>query len=78
MNGYTEAVPCPELTMNTATDTLTDEVEPFLLRAELVVRTPRRRKLTAAGYGHLGATPPAESVRFRSDGALPLFEEETE
>ena len=45
-------------TMNTATDTLTDEVEPFLLRSELVVRTPRGRKLTAAGYAHLGATAP--------------------
>ncbi len=45
-------------TLNTATDTLTDEVEPFLLRAELVVRTPRGRKLTTAGYEHLGAAPP--------------------
>jgi Holliday junction DNA helicase RuvB len=45
-------------TLNTATDTLTDEVEPFLLRAELVVRTPRGRKLTTAGYEHLGAVPP--------------------
>jgi len=47
-------------TLNTATDTLTDEVEPFLLRSELVVRTPRGRKLTAAGYAHLGVTPPDE------------------
>jgi Holliday junction DNA helicase RuvB len=51
-------------TLNTAIDTLTDEVEPFLLRAELVVRTPRGRKLTAKGYEHLGATP---------DANLPLF-----
>ncbi|NLF08590.1 MAG: Holliday junction branch migration DNA helicase RuvB, partial [Pirellulaceae bacterium] len=33
-------------TMNLAPDTLIDEVEPFLLRSELVVRTPRGRKLT--------------------------------
>jgi Holliday junction DNA helicase RuvB len=59
-------------TMNTATDTLTDEVEPFLLRAELVVRTPRGRKLTAAGYAHLGATPPDDAARYRD--SLPLFE----
>jgi holliday junction DNA helicase RuvB len=65
-------------TMNTATDTLTDEVEPFLLRAELVVRTPRGRKLTAAGYAHLGATPPEEGARYRSEGALPLFNDESE
>jgi Holliday junction DNA helicase RuvB len=45
-------------TLNTAVDTLTDEVEPFLLRAELVVRTPRGRKLTAAGYKHLGVSTP--------------------
>jgi Holliday junction DNA helicase RuvB len=49
-------------TMNLETDTLIDEVEPFLLRSELVVRTPRGRKLTTAGYEHLGATPPDESV----------------
>jgi Holliday junction DNA helicase RuvB len=44
-------------TLNLATDTLIDEVEPFLLRSALVVRTPRGRKLTAKGYEHLGATP---------------------
>ncbi len=56
-------------TLNTATDTLTDEVEPFLLRAELVIRSPRGRKLTAAGYEHLGATPP---VDFHSGYAEPI------
>jgi len=47
--------------INIAVDTLIDEVEPFLLRSELVMRTPRGRKLTAAGYDHLGATPPSEA-----------------
>jgi Holliday junction DNA helicase RuvB len=66
-------------TLNTATDTLTDEVEPFLLRAELVVRTPRGRRLTARGYQHLGETPPVDSPRDAvgteegDDGQLPLF-----
>jgi Holliday junction DNA helicase RuvB len=55
-------------TMNTATDTLTDEVEPFLLRSELVVRTPRGRKLTSKAYEHLGETPP------ESEPELPLFQ----
>ncbi len=32
-------------TLNLSPDTLSDEVEPFLLRSELVVRTPRGRKL---------------------------------
>ncbi len=50
-------------TLNTATDTLEDEVEPFLLRSELIVRTPRGRQLTVAGYDHLGATPPEPEVQ---------------
>jgi Holliday junction DNA helicase RuvB len=65
-------------TLNTATDTLTDEVEPYLLRAELVVRTPRGRKLTAAGFEHLGATPPPDRSPIESageqEGELPLFD----
>ncbi len=44
-------------TMNLAVDTLVDEVEPYLLRQGLVIRTPRGRKVTAAGYTHLGVTP---------------------
>jgi Holliday junction DNA helicase RuvB len=44
-------------TMNLAVDTLTDEVEPYLLRQGLVIRTPRGRKVTAAGYHHLGLAP---------------------
>ena len=45
-------------TMNTSRDTLTDEVEPYLLRSGLVVRSPRGRKLTAEGFDHLGLVPP--------------------
>lgn len=44
-------------TLNVPPDTLADEVEPFLLRSELVVRTPRGRRLTAAAYDHLGLSP---------------------
>ena len=44
-------------TMNLSPDTLIDEVEPFLLRSELLVRTPRGRKLTAAAFEHLGISP---------------------
>jgi Holliday junction DNA helicase RuvB len=47
-------------TMNLAPDTLVDEVEPFLLRSELVVRTPRGRRLTPAAFDHLHIMlPPA-------------------
>jgi Holliday junction DNA helicase RuvB len=45
-------------TMNLAPDTLVDEVEPFLLRAELVIRTPRGRRLTPAAFDHLRMLPP--------------------
>ena len=62
-------------TLNTATDTLTDEVEPFLLRSELVVRTPRGRKLTTAGYEHLGVAPPDDPPPSSDeDSSLPLFD----
>jgi holliday junction DNA helicase RuvB len=45
-------------TMNLEPDTLADEVEPYLLRSELVIRTPRGRVVTAKAYEHLKLTPP--------------------
>jgi len=45
-------------TMNVALDTLRDEVEPYLLRREMVVRTPRGRVATASAYRHLGLAEP--------------------
>ena len=48
-------------TMNLAPDTLIDEVEPFLLRTELLIRTPRGRKLTPTAYEHLGISPAEEA-----------------
>lgn len=45
-------------TMNLSPDTLADEVEPYLLRSELVIRTPRGRVVTAKAWQHLGLTPP--------------------
>lgn len=45
-------------TMNLEPDTLSDEVEPYLLRSELLVRTPRGRVATAKAYEHLKLTPP--------------------
>ncbi|MDR0610556.1 MAG: Holliday junction branch migration DNA helicase RuvB [Planctomycetaceae bacterium] len=44
-------------TMNVAPDTLIDEVEPFMLRSELLIRTPRGRRLTEKGFRHLGVNP---------------------
>lgn len=56
-------------TMNCAIDTLSDEVEPFLLRSELVVRTPRGRVVTSKAYDHLKVAGPAED----QDGQQKLF-----
>jgi Holliday junction DNA helicase RuvB len=44
-------------TMNTSVDTLSDEVEPFLLRSEFVIRTPRGRLVTAKSYSQLKIMP---------------------
>src|SRR6266851_1385500 len=41
-------------TMNLPTDTLSDEIEPYLLREQYIVRTPRGRLATARAYQLLG------------------------
>jgi len=45
-------------TMNTVTDTLEDEVEPFLLRSELILRTPRGRVATPKAFEHMNFQVP--------------------
>jgi holliday junction DNA helicase RuvB len=47
-------------TMNTSSDTLEDEVEPFLLRIGLILRTARGRIATSSGFRHIGDEPPAQ------------------
>jgi len=50
-------------TMNLPSDTLSDEVEPYLLREQFIVRTPRGRVATPRAYALLGKTmkrPPGE------------------
>jgi Holliday junction DNA helicase RuvB len=49
-------------TMNVSGDTLEDEVEPFLLRSELIVRTRRGRMATEKAYRHLKRAPPEASA----------------
>lgn len=58
-------------TMNTSKDTLEDEVEPFLLRSELVVRSPRGRMATAKTYQHLRVAPPDKGENAEQS---PLFD----
>lgn len=45
-------------TMNIAADTLSDEVEPYLLREQFIVRSPRGRVATPRAFQILGKTPP--------------------
>jgi len=46
-------------TMNLPADTLSDEIEPYLLREQFIVRTPRGRLATPRAYQHLGRPPKA-------------------
>ncbi len=57
-------------TMNLPSDTLSDEIEPYLLRVQMIVRTPRGRMATARAYQHLGKTRPPE----KDEGQRELFE----
>ena len=61
-------------TMNLPPDTLIDEVEPYLLRSELVIRTPRGRKLTSVAYDHLGLTLPPDQKAAQESEQRHLFE----
>jgi len=51
-------------TMNVSVDTLTDEVEPYLLRREFIVRSPRGRKVTESAYLHLDLPAPEPDSPF--------------
>jgi Holliday junction DNA helicase RuvB len=55
-------------TMNLATDTLSEEIEPYLLREQYIVRSPRGRVATPKAYALLGRKPKAD------DKQLGLFE----
>jgi Holliday junction DNA helicase RuvB len=53
-------------TMNTVTDTLADEVEPFLLRSELILRTPRGRVATPKAFSHMNLQPPQKNDGYQT------------
>jgi Holliday junction DNA helicase RuvB len=55
-------------TMNLPADTLSDEIEPYLLREQFIVRSPRGRVATARAYQHLGLKAPG------TEGQGTLFE----
>jgi Holliday junction DNA helicase RuvB len=47
-------------TMNLPTDTLSDEIEPYLLREQFIVRSPRGRVATPRAYALLGKASPED------------------
>jgi Holliday junction DNA helicase RuvB len=47
-------------TMNLPSDTLSDEIEPYLLREQFIVRSPRGRVATPRSYEHLGRPPKSD------------------
>jgi Holliday junction DNA helicase RuvB len=57
-NGGPTGVEAIAATMNIAVDTLTDEIEPYLLRREFIVRSPRGRRAAPAAYLALGMAEP--------------------
>jgi Holliday junction DNA helicase RuvB len=44
-------------------DMLEEVIEPYLLQTGLLMRTPRGRCLSPAGWDHVGLSPPASAVR---------------
>src|SRR6516225_2503446 len=59
-------------TMNLPTDTLSDEIEPYLLREQFIVRTPRGRLAMPRAFQQLGRPmkrPPEEEGPTLFDGA---------
>jgi Holliday junction DNA helicase RuvB len=58
-------------TMNVSPDTLADEVEPYLLRTEFVLRTPRGRVASDKAYRHLKLQAPVRDAD--DEPPKPLF-----
>ncbi|MBK6856773.1 MAG: Holliday junction branch migration DNA helicase RuvB [Microthrixaceae bacterium] len=50
------------ISVSEPTETVEDVYEPFLIREGLLMRTPRGRVATAAGWAHLGLTAPVVSA----------------
>ena len=57
-NGGPVGISTLAMAVGEETGTVEEVAEPFLVRAGFIVRTPRGRQATAAGWQHLGLTPP--------------------
>jgi Holliday junction DNA helicase RuvB len=54
-------------TISEPVETIEDVVEPYLIQAGLLARTPRGRQLTPGAWTHLGLTPPTEAAALAAD-----------
>ncbi len=57
-NGGPTGIDALAASLHEDTETLEEVVEPYLLKAGLLARTPAGRRATAQAYSHLGAAPP--------------------
>jgi Holliday junction DNA helicase RuvB len=55
-------------TMNLSSDTLSDEIEPYLLREQYIVRSPRGRVATSRAFTILGKAPPTQKSEDKQQG----------
>ena len=55
-------------TMNLSSETLSDEIEPYLLREQYIVRSPRGRVATPRAFTILGKTPPKPKLEEKQPG----------
>jgi Holliday junction DNA helicase RuvB len=55
-------------TINLAADTLSDEIEPYLLREQYITRSPRGRVAMPRAYTVLGKTPPRPKSEDKQPG----------
>jgi Holliday junction DNA helicase RuvB len=57
-------------TINDEAETLSEIVEPYLLKIGFIAREPRGRRVTRDAYAHLGKVAPAAAAPASSQGAL--------
>ena len=62
LRGHPVGVQTIAVSVQEEPETIEDVVEPFLIRAGLLARTPRGRVATAAAFHHLGLEPPAGTL----------------
>ncbi|MDY6050197.1 MAG: Holliday junction branch migration DNA helicase RuvB [Corynebacterium sp.] len=59
-NGGPAGISTLAVAVGEETSTIEEVCEPYLVRAGMIMRTPRGRVATAAAWHHLGLTPPAD------------------